>query len=376
MSLRGISVSSSTPPVQPTSWGRTILVGLAAAVAVGVVLLAFVWPTLTSSVKDIPVAVDGTSAQVASVRTALDKEAKGTFVVTATADRASAVRLIKTRKTYGAILVGRPPEVLTASAGSIPIAQILGQVAVGLQTKANAAAQAGVAGAIAAGKAPAGTVAPTITVKVTDLVPLASTDSRGLGLAAAAFPLVLGGIAGGALIAILVTGSRRRLVGVAVYAVLTGLAVTSIMQSWFGVLQGNYATNLGAVILAMGATASFVVGMNALVGPAGIAVGSVLTMLIGNPLSAATQAPQFLVAPWGAIGQWFVPGASATLLRDLSYFPEANPTFAWLVLAGWTVGGFLAMTLGHFRNRPDVRTPEEIIAESSHPARHLETAGV
>jgi hypothetical protein len=368
-------VSSPTPSAPPTSWGRTLLVGFAAALAVAVVLLAFVWPTLTSSVKDIPVAVDGTSAQVASIRTALNKESKGSFVVTATADRASAIRLIKTRNVYGAILVGASPEVLTASAGSLPIAQILGQVAVGIQAKANAAARAGVASAVAAGKAPVGTVAPSITVPVKDLVPLASTDSRGLGLAAASFPLVLGGIAGGAFIAILVTGSRRRLVGVVVYAVLTGVAVTSIMQSWFGVLQGNYLTNLGAVVLAMGATASFVVGMNALVGPAGIAVGSVLTMLIGNPLSAATQAPQFIVAPWGAIGQWFVPGASATLLRDLSYFPEANPTFAWLVLAGWTTGGLLAMLLGHFRNRPDVRTPAEILAESSQPARPMEPVG-
>lgn len=353
------------PVVGPTSWRRTILIGVGAALAVGVVLLAFVWPTLTSSVKDIPVAVAGTSAEVSTVRNALDKESKGTFVVTATSDRASAIHLIKTRDVYGAIVVGTPPEVLTASAGSLPIAQALDQVAVGLQAQANAAATAAVAQAVAAGKAPVGTTAPTVTVKVTDVIPLASTDSRGLGLTASAFPLVLGGIVGGALIALLVTGSRRRLVGVVVYAVVAGLAVTVVLQPWFGVLQGNFAVNLGAVILATAATASFIVGMNALIGPAGIAVGSVLTMLVGNPLSAASQAQQFIVAPWGAVGQWFVPGASATLLRDLSYFPDANATFPWLVLAAWTAAGLLAMLLGHFRNRPDVRSTEEIIAEAS-----------
>jgi hypothetical protein len=49
------------------------------------------------------------------------------------------------------------------------------------------------------------------------------------------------------------------------------------------------------------------------------------------------------------VGQWFPPGASATLVRDLAYFPAADTTFPWLVLAGWAVGGFLLAVLGHFR---------------------------
>jgi hypothetical protein len=362
-------VSHATPKTPLTSWARTMLIGVGASIAVAVVVLAFVWPTLTSIVKDIPITVAGTHAQVKTIKDALDKESKGTFVVTATATRSGAIHRIKTRDAYGAIVAGTSPEVFSASAGSLPIAQVLDQIAIGLQTKANAAAQAGVAHAIAAGKAPVGTVAPTVTVKVTDVVPLASTDSRGLGLTTSAFPLVLGGIVGGVLIALLVTGSRRRLVAVVVYAVVTGLAVTTILQSLFGVLQRDYVSNLGAVILAMGATAAFIVGMNALMGPGGLAIGSVVTMLVGNPLSAAAQIPQFIAGPWGAVGQWFVPGASATLLRDLSYFPLANAEFAWLVLAGWTAVGLLAMLIGHYRNRPDVRSVEQILAESTPSVR-------
>ena len=75
------------------------------------------------------------------------------------------------------------------------------------------------------------------------------------------------------------------------------------------------------------------------------------SVLVGNPLSAATQPLQFMVGPWGAIGQWFVPGASVTLLRDLSYFPDANATFPWLVLAGWAAVGVIGMLAGHFRNQ-------------------------
>jgi hypothetical protein len=131
------------------------------------------------------------------------------------------------------------------------------------------------------------------------------------------------------------------------------------MQGWFGVLQGVFWINGLAVSLATFATASFIVGMNALIGKAGIAVGSVVTMLVGNPLSSAAQPLQFTAAPWGAIGQWFVPGASGTLVRDLSYFPDANPTFAWLVLAGWALVGVVTMMAGHFRNQVVLRAAAE-----------------
>ncbi|GAA1439050.1 ABC transporter permease [Leifsonia poae] len=353
-----------TPRIPHTPWGRAIALAVGAAAIVAVVLLAFVWPTITSTVKDVPIAVAGPSAQVTAVEASLDKAASGAFDVTRVDSRAAAVDLIKTRDVYGAIILGEKPEVLTASANGVAVSQILDQIAGQLQTQANAQAAAAVQQAIAAGRAPAGTVAPTITVTVTDVVPLASTDARGLGLTAASFPLVLGGLLGGILISILVAGSWRRLAAVTTYAVAGGLGIVGIMQGWFGILQGNFWINALAVGLAMFATASFIVGMNALIGRAGIAVGGVLTMLVGNPLSAATQPLQFMVAPWGAIGQWFVPGASATLVRDLSYFPDADTLFPWLVLLAWSAVGVVGMIAGHFRNQVVV----EAAVEESLPA--------
>ncbi|WP_431277783.1 ABC transporter permease [Leifsonia poae] len=337
-----------------TPWPRAIVLALGAAAAVIVVLLAFLWPTITSSVKDIPLAVAGSSEQVAQVEKALDSKSDGAFAVTAVTTRADAVDLINTRDVYGAIVLGgstQAPEVLTASANGAAVSQIFGQVAAQLQAQANAQAAAAVQQGVAAGKLPAGTTPPVITVKVTDVVPLASTDARGLGLTAASFPLVLGGMLGGILISLLVAGVWRRLVGVTVYGLVTGFAVVGVMQGWFGVLQGNFWINGLAVSLSMFATAAFIVGMNALIGRNGIAVGAIATMLIGNPLSSTAQPLQFTVAPWGAIGQWFVPGASGTLIRDLSYFPDANTLFPWLVLTGWALAGVIAMFAGHFRNQ-------------------------
>lgn len=339
------------PRVVHTPWGRTVGLALAAGVAVVVILLAFLWPTITSSVHDLPIAISGSPTAVSAVRSQIEKSAEGALDLTSASSRADAVKLIETRQVDGAIILGEKPEVLTASANGAAVSQLLGQLATRIQAQAQQQADAAVQQAVAAGKAPAGTVAPTIVVPVTDVVPLASTDARGLGLAASSFPLVLGGMLGGILISILVAGSWRRLTAVALYAAAGGLAVTGILQGWFGVLQGGFWANWLAVSLSMLATAALVVGMNALLGRVGIAVGAVITVLIGNPLSSAAQPLQFLAAPWGAIGQWFVPGASVTLLRDLSYFPSADAAFPWLVLVGWAAVGVVALLFGHFRNQ-------------------------
>ncbi|WP_285113687.1 ABC transporter permease [Leifsonia sp. fls2-241-R2A-40a] len=339
------------PRVVHTPWGRAIVLALGAGVAVVVILLAFLWPTVTSSVKELPLAIAGDPATVSAVQSQLEKSAGDAFDLTTASSREDAVHLIETRQVDGAIVLGEQPEVLTASANGAAVSQLLGQLATRLQAQVQQQADAAVQQAVAAGKAPAGTKAPTVTVTVTDVVPLASTDARGLGLTASSFPLVLGGMIGGILISILIAGSWRRLSAVAVYAVAGGLAVTGILQGWFGVLQGDFWLNALAVSLSMFATAAFIVGMNALLGRIGIAVGAVVTVLIGNPLSSAAQPLQFVAAPWGAVGQWFVPGASVSLLRDLSYFPQADASFPWLVLAGWAVVGGVAMVAGHFRNQ-------------------------
>ena len=74
-----------------------------------------------------------------------------------------------------------------------------------------------------------------------------------------------------------------------------------------------------------------------------------LFLLIANPISSAAQPKEFLPEPWGAIGQWFPPGAGATLIRNLSYFPHANSMFPWFVLSLWALVGILLGVLGHFR---------------------------
>jgi len=334
----------STPATQPphTAWPRAVVLGIVLAAVVGLIVMAFSWPSVTSSPRDLPIAIAGSGEQVDAVASALEQNAEGVFAITTVADRDAAVALIEQRQAYGAIILVDTPEVLTASAASPASNQLMVQL--------HAQIQAIVQEAVDAQATAAGITPPDVTVALTDVVPLASTDSRGTGLTAAAFPLVLGGMIGGIAITIAISGVWRRVVALFAYAIVAGLVITSILQGWFGVLQGDYLTNTAAfslTLLAMGAT---IVGFGAIFGRPGIAVGPVLFLLIANPIASAAAPKEFLPAPWGEIGQWLPPGAGVTLIRDLSYFPSANATFPWLVLTAWSVGGLILAAVGHYRN--------------------------
>jgi hypothetical protein len=185
------------------------------------------------------------------------------------------------------------------------------------------------------------------------------------------FPLVIGGMLGGIAISLRVIGAMRRVAAVLAYSVATGLLLTGILQGWFGALQGDYWLNSAAIALAVAAIAAPITGFVALMGRAGIGVGVLTFLLVANPISAAAIPVEFLPEPWGAIGQWFPPGAAATLLRDLSYFPAADTTFPWLVLAAWAAGGILLSLIGHFRTAGGAEPDDEASHEDDAPAAPL-----
>ncbi|MFV0458649.1 MAG: hypothetical protein ACK5MT_07785 [Actinomycetales bacterium] len=388
---------------------------LVAATAVCLVLLAFIWPAYTSTPQNLPVDVAGSSAMADAATERLSES--GTFTVTAVDDRAAAVDRIERRESYAAIITPDAPggqvEILTASAASPAVTQMMAQVAgqlgqelaaqagqaraqqsqqvaqlgaaaaasgaaaatleqvvaaspdgvspalqaqlAGAREKAAADAQAASAAQAALAQAP--TTAPiTAPITVTDVVPLTEDDSRGTGLALAALPLAMGGMIGGVLICLLVVGVRQRLIAASTYAVVGGLALAAILSTWLGVLPsfGWSALVIGAALLANALT---VIGLYAAIGRVGLGLGAILIMFLGNPLASSSSPMEFLPGWWGEFGQLLVPGAGATLLRNENYFPAADSTQAWLVMAGWIVAGLALALLGHYRNR-DVMHPD------------------
>ncbi|HEX5730011.1 hypothetical protein [Microbacterium sp.] len=353
-----------------TKWSVAALYGLVGGIVIAVLVMAFVWPAATSQPKNLPVGISGPAERVTAVEAALDEQDPAPFILVEVDSRDDAVSRIESRELYGAILLDGP-EVLVATAAGPAATQALRGVATQLQSQISEAAQAAIlaqlqqlGAALASGQPPssppsAGAAPEIPQVTVTDVVPLAESDPTGAGLAAASFPLTIGGMLGGILLSLVVVGAVRRLIGLLVFGVTAGVLAALVMQTWFGLLQGDWLLNAAALGLGMTATAAFITGMNAVFGRPGLGIAAIVTILIANPISAAASPWQFLPEPWGQIGQFFVPGAASNLIRSLSYFPDAATATQWTILLCWLVGGVVLTLIGHFRDQAALRVPAD-----------------
>ena len=360
--------TTKTPAETPerSSWIKVISTSLLASLIVSLVILAFTWPTKTMEAKNLPVSIAGPEVTVSQFEQSLKDQGIETFELKQATSREDAEQQIKQRETYGAIVFteGAAPEVLTAPAANAAATQMLNGVATQLnaqiQQKALAAKTEALTQAVQAGgeqgaqaaaqleqmKAQA-EKASAMAVKTTAVVPLNESDSSGSGIAVAAFPLVIGGILGGSFSALRVNGTWRRFATATLYAVIGGALTALILNVWFGLIPGDFVTLWAAFSATYLATASFMIGLGSLLVPAaGLGLGAVITMFIGNPISGASMPSVFLPGAWGAIGQMMVPGASSTLLRSIAYFPEAATSGQWLVLGSWIAFGLLAGVIG------------------------------
>ena len=120
-----------------TSFGTAIGIGAALSLVVGIIVLAFAWPSVTAEPKDLPVAVAGPDASVDQLESRVADQAGGAIALERVDDRDAAVAAIERRDAYGAIVLGDAPtdapEVLVASAASPVVAQTLRAMAAELQ---------------------------------------------------------------------------------------------------------------------------------------------------------------------------------------------------------------------------------------------------
>jgi hypothetical protein len=124
-----------------------------------------------------------------------------------------------------------------------------------------------------------------------DLAPLPAADPRGVGLAAAALPMTLAGLLPAiALVLVFKRDIWLRLATLVVFAAVVALFL------------GCLATGLA------------VLGLGSLFGRTGLAIGALLIVLLGKPLSGLNSAPELLPRGWGAFGQLLPPGANAALI--------------------------------------------------------------
>jgi hypothetical protein len=142
-----------------------------------------------------------------------------------------------------------------------------------------------------------------------------------------------------------------RVVSAIAFSALAGVTFAVILQYWFGSTSADLWRVAGGLALGLGAMSLTILGLESLFGLAGFAVGAILVMLVGNPLSGLTSAPEFLPSGWGAFGQLLPPGANATLLRSDAYFGGAGGGRAAVVLACWIALGSVLVAVAAVRGR-------------------------
>lgn len=306
----------------PTDWRPVVGAAIGLTTLLTLLLAAFTWPPSELEPRSLPLVIAAPTEQAGQIEAQLAAEAgEDGFDVTVVADRDAAVAAIEDREAYGGIVAGPDGmELLTSSAASATVAQLLTQ---------------------SASAPPAdGTAAPAPVV--TDVVPTTEDDPRSAVFNAGALPLALGGIMVGAVTSMALRRTRDRLVAASAVAVAGGLALAGVLQGGLGALEGSYWANAGVVGLGILAVALPIVGLRHLIGPAGIGIVALLILLVGNPLSGVTSAPELI--PLGWLGQLLPPGAVGSALRGTSYFDGAGIGIPLAVLGCWAVGG-LALAL-------------------------------
>jgi hypothetical protein len=328
-------MSLPSPPSQGGhAHGRRGLAAVVVLVPVlaGLALAAFAWPAARLAPRDLPVGVVAPAAAGDAVEQRL-AQAGDAVEVRRFGDQAAARDAIADREVYGAIVVA--PEgttLLTASAASPLVAQLLQQAAAQLP------------GAAAPGPGAAG-------ARVVDVVPADPDDPRGAALAASVLPLVLAGMAAGVLVWLAGGPGPGGWAALVAASAAAGLVAVGIAQGWLGVLGGDWAVNAGVLGLTVLAVGAGVAGLGALAGRAGVALGALLMVLVGNPLSGVSSAPELLPQPAGAVGQLLPPGAGGSLLRSTAFFDGAGAAAPLTVLAAWVGLGLLAAGLAAVRRR-------------------------
>lgn len=326
-------MTTSQQPEQ--GWSRVVGAVLALSALLSVLVAAFAWPASQIEPRNVPIAVAGPAPAAAQVEQALGQVfGEEAFAVTTLETRTDVVEAIQDRELYGGLVLDpRGSEMLTASAAGPAVAQMLAQVATGLSAQA-----------------PPG-VPP---VAVTDVVPAPEDDPRGAAFAAGSLPLVLGGIITAAVLALRVRRRSQQVLGALGVAATAGLSIAAVLQFWIGALEGSYLANASVMALGIAAIAVFVLSLKNLLGVAGLGLGAATILLLGNPFSGITSAPELLPGGWSGMGQWMPPGAMGQALRSTAFFDGAAVGNPLWVLGIWLAVGLALMTIRGRRTEPAV----------------------
>lgn len=306
------SPQRKTPPAPAMSITLIIVV----PIVIGLMLFAFLAPSLSSGPKGVPIAVAAPEPVVAQIEGNLGADPDNAPELITAADADEVEQLVLDREAVGGLAV--TPEgstVYTASGNGAAYSQMLGGIAQQMQATGQA-------------------------VNTVDLAPTSEEDPSATGVATLGLPLAFGGIVSAAIVTVLMRGRKwlktATLIGI---AAVGALVVTWLLHSVYGTLTGNFWLEFLAIFLGISATSLSAAGLAGILGVAGLGLAAVLIIFVANPLSGLATGPWLLPDGWSTVGQWMTIGATGNLVRSISFFDGAGVGASWWVLAIWAVAG-------------------------------------
>ncbi|MCS3877322.1 hypothetical protein M2359_000951 [Gordonia amarae] len=321
--------SETTEPEKPaplagkSPWLKIGIVVGGLAVAVSLMVLVFLAPSINSGADDLPVGISGPAQATAQLQQKLEAAQPGAFDFKSYDDAAAVVDATHDRDVVGGISIETDGSVKVTVAGGAgtPYAQLLKTLGASLAS---------------AGQ----------KVSYTDVAPLTADDPNGSGLSALGLPLAFGGMISAVLLSTLLKNQPLyKIAGSLAGSTVVGFVVVAILQFGFGSVDGNYFLTALSLSLGVAAISLFVLGMESLLGYAGFGVGGLVMMFIANPLSGMATGWQWLPSPWGFIGQLLPIGSSGTLIRSVAFFDGEGIGMPLSVLFNWVIVG-VALTIG------------------------------
>jgi hypothetical protein len=323
-----VATESSVPQSRPAEPLRATGVVIALTAVLAVMALAFALPAAKSKPQDIPIGAVGPPAASGQAADQLDRDAPGAFKLSVYPDEDALRAAIRERDVYGGIVMELDHRALLIATGASPtVAQLLTQLGNGIAQQTGA------------------------PLRTEDLAAPPAGDPRGTGLAAAALPITLAGFLSAVALTLVVRRDVWLRVGAtAAFSALAGVTIAALLRYPLGSIDQNFWGVAGGLTLGALASGLLVLGLGSLFGRAGLVLGALLALLVGNPLSGMTSAPEMLPGGWGEFGQFLPQGANATLLRSTAFFDGAGSSTAIAVLICWAVVGSLIIVIAAQRH--------------------------
>jgi hypothetical protein len=314
---------------------KLLVASLGVLVAVFALVSSNVAANHSPKPHNLPVGIVGTPAVVDAAHARFARAAPGAFNLHAYQSLTTARTAVLHRSVYGAFQPIPSPVLLVADAASPAVAALLQRTFAGVASRSGRG------------------------LAVQDLVPLPSSDSTGATTFSVVLSLIIAGMAGTTMIYTLTRHRPEmfRVVATVVLGIGAGLITALVTNVIVGAFPDHFFQVWGVAtlfVLAMGLT---IAAFQVIFGIAGTAIGAILFLVIGNPASGGSSAPELLPGFWRTLSQILPPGAAVTSMRDVVYFNGHGSSHALIVLAIYAVlGAAVALIAYRLRTRAGAAT--------------------